>query len=93
MLYITEVPLHFGFALIVCVASLLLALFRLTRVARKGKEATVSAFSGFLASLFIFLAFMLLAISIYQLPAAATVSQLLPYYLGAWSFVGLHAFF
>jgi len=93
MLYITEVPLHFGFALVICIASLLLALFSLFGLARKGKDATVSAFSGFLSVLFVFLTFMLLAVSMYQLPAAATKDLLFPYYLGAWSFVGLHAFF
>jgi hypothetical protein len=93
MLYIAEVPLHFGFTLVICVASLLLALYSLFGLARKGKDASVSAFAGFLSVLFVFLAFMLLAVSQVLLPAAATADQLFPYYLGAWSFVGLHAFF
>jgi hypothetical protein len=93
MLYIAEVPWHFGFTLVICAASLLLALFSLFGLARKGKDATVSAFAGFLSVLFVFLTFLLLAISQYLLPATATVVELFPYYLGAWSFVGLHAFF
>lgn len=93
ILYITEVPLHFGLALVICITTLLLALFGLTGVARRGKDATVSTFSGFVSMLFVSLIFMVLVASIYQLPAAATVSQLFPYYLGAWSFIGLHGFF
>jgi hypothetical protein len=78
--------------LVVCGVSLLFALWALAEVARMGKDAAVGAFCEFLAALFVFLAFLLLAISMVQLPAAAPVDQLLPYYLGAWSFVGLHAF-
>ncbi len=35
---------------------------------------------------------MVIAASIFLLPSSATASDLLPYYLGAYSFVGLHAF-
>jgi hypothetical protein len=79
--------------LVICIVTLVLALFGLTGVARRGKDATVSRFSGVLSALFVSLIFMTLLVSIYQLPAAATVTQLLPYYLGAWSFIGLHGFF
>lgn len=59
----------------------------------KSEKPSVGGFAGFLSVLFAFFAFLLMAITLYQLPSTATADQLLPYYLGSWSFVGFHAFF
>lgn len=92
MLYITETPLHFGLVIIICVLTLLVSLIALI-MAIRSEEPSCTLYNLFLGAFFAFLTFMVIAISIYVLPAAATVDQLLPTYLGAWSFIGLHSFF
>ncbi len=45
-----------------------------------------------LFAVFIFLMYMVFAISLVVLPASASVTELFPYYLVIWGFVGLHGF-
>ncbi|MFX0168645.1 MAG: hypothetical protein ACFE89_04715 [Candidatus Hodarchaeota archaeon] len=90
MLYIHETPIHFGAIMLLCIIFLVFALIGIIGSLR-GRSPS-SGFGGFLAVVFGFLTFMSLAASIYNLPAVATAVQLLPYYLGAYTFVGLHAF-
>ncbi len=59
----------------------------------KTENASAGQWSGFLAVFFAFFTFLILTIMIYQLPAAATVDELLPYSLGAWTCISFHAFF
>lgn len=92
LLYIVETPLHFGLVIIICVLTLLGTIMALIVTLRTEGENT-AGYNLFLASFFAFLTFMVIAISMYTLPAAATVDQLLPTYLAGWSFIGLHSLF
>lgn len=92
MLFITEAPLHFGLLVLSCIVLLLMLLIGILAVL-KSETPSATRFSGFLSVFFAFFAFLILAISINQVPALATNDQLLPYYLGAWSCVALHGFF
>ena len=92
MLYIGETPLHFGLVIIICVLTLLVSLIAII-MALRSEDPSCTLYNLFLTAFFGFLTFLVLAISIYVLPAAATVDQLLPTYLGAWSFIGLHSYF
>ena len=92
MLYIAETPLHFGLVIIICVLTLLGSLMALIVTLRTEGEST-AGYNLFLAAFFAFLTFMVIAISLYTLPAAATVDQLLPTYQAGWSFIGLHSLF
>lgn len=92
MLYIAEAPLHFGLMLSTAIILLLMTLVGLLWVVRT-ENAGAGLWSGFLSIFFAFFMFLILTIVIYQLPAAATLDQLLPYALGAWTCVAFHAFF
>ncbi len=92
MLYIAETPLHFGLVIVICILTLLVSIIALI-VTLRTEGPSIAEYNLFLTAFFAFLTFMVIAISIYVLPAAATVDQLLPTYLGAWSFIGLHSFF
>ncbi|MFX0077610.1 MAG: hypothetical protein ACFE8O_00070 [Candidatus Hermodarchaeota archaeon] len=92
MLYVVETPLLFGLVIIICILTLLISIMTLI-VTLKTEGTSTAGYNLFLAAFFAFLTFMVLAISMYTLPAAATVDQLLPTYLGAWSFIGLHSLF
>ncbi len=93
MLYLNEVMLHFGLTIVSVIFTLLLVLLGIIALIQYKKGVPYTALFGTLAMLFAFLAFLMLALSMFLLPAAATVSQLLPYYQWMWSFVGLHGFF
>ncbi|MFX1342917.1 MAG: hypothetical protein ACFFAL_09520 [Promethearchaeota archaeon] len=92
MLYLAETPLHFGLVFIICILTLIVSLIAMI-MALRSEKPSCTLYNLFLAAFFAFLTFLVLAISIYVLPAAATLDQLLPTYLGAWSFIGLHSFF
>jgi hypothetical protein len=87
-----DAPLHFGVILLLAIIFLIFALFGIIGVLRSDPPSP-SGWSGFLTVAFGFFAFIILAASVYLLPATATASELFPYYLAVYSFVGLHAFF
>ncbi len=92
MLFIAESPLHFALALTTTIVILISALLIFLGVIRTEKPLA-GFWSAFLTLFFAFFTFLILTIMMYQLPAAATADQLFPYYIGAWTCVGLHAFF
>ena len=92
MLFIAEAPLHFGLLLTTTIIILLMAIVGFLWVVRT-KDASAGLWSGFLSVFFAFFTFLILTIMTYQLPAAASVDELLPYSLGAWTCVSFHAFF
>jgi hypothetical protein len=87
-----DAPLHFGVILLLAIIFLIFALFGIIGALRSDPPSP-SGWSGFLTVAFGFFAFIILAASVYLLPATATASELFPYYLAVYSFVGLHAFF
>ena len=90
IMYIHETPIHFGVIILLCIIFLVFILIGVIGSLRAKSQS--GGFGGFLAVIFGFLTFMALAASIYHLPAAASATQLFPYYMAAYSFVGLHAF-
>ena len=92
LLFIHETPIHFGVILLLAIIFLVFALLGIIGVLRSDRPSP-SGWSGFLTVAFGFFAFIILAASVYLLPASATASELLPYYLAIYSFVGLHSFF
>jgi hypothetical protein len=93
MLYFHEVPMHFGLTIASSIFTLLLVLLGIIGLVQHKNGLSFTALFGTLTMLFGFLALLTLALSMFLLPAAATVSQLLPYYQCMWTFVGLHGFF
>ncbi len=91
MLTLFETPIHFGVILLLCIVFLLFTLIGILGVLRS-EPSSSGDFAGFMSVLFGFLAFMVLTASVYLLPAAATATELFPYYITIYSFVGLHAF-
>ncbi|MFX1509304.1 MAG: hypothetical protein ACFFBR_03265 [Promethearchaeota archaeon] len=87
-----EAPLHFGLLLTTTIILLLMTLIGFLWVV-KTENARAGLWSGFLTIFFAFFTFLILTIMVFQVPAVATVSELLPYSLGAWTCVSLHAFF
>jgi hypothetical protein len=87
-----EAPIHFGLLLTTTIILLLMALIGFLWVVRT-ENASAGLWSGFLAIFFAFFTFLILTIMAFQVPAAATVNELLPYSLGAWTCVSFHAFF
>ncbi len=92
LLFIHESPIHFGVILLLAIICLFFALLGIMGTLRSDRPSP-SGWSGFLTVAFGFFAFIILAASVYLLPASATANELFPYYLAVYSFVGLHAFF
>ena len=92
MLFIADAPLHFGLLLTTTIILLLMTIMGILWVART-ENASAGLWSGFLSVFFAFFTFLILTLMTYQLPAAASVDELLPYSLGAWTCVSFHAFF
>jgi len=93
MLYINETPLHFAIIVTICAITLSSVLLSILSVSRANGEQRWTRNFGLLFSLFIFLMYLVFAISIVVLPANASVVELLPFYLVIWGFAGLHGFF
>ena len=94
MLYIVEAPLHFGLILVPCILAFIFVLGALVAVKQYlAVERFFIPFSIILEVAFVFLTFLVLALSIALLPASATIEQLLPYYQWVWALFGVHAFF
>ena len=93
MLYVTEVPVHFG--LVISVLILLVLGFLLTIQIVLKSEGFYRTMRAFLViSLFcLIIGFGVISLSFYSLPALATVEQMLLYNQLIWAFFGLHAFF
>ncbi len=92
MLYIHETPLHFGLILISWIILLLFILVGFRDTTTKEKRLT-NPWLTFVTMFFLFLTFSLLLIMIYQLPAAATADQLMPYFMALWSCYAIYGFF
>ncbi len=91
MLTLVETPIHFGVILLLCIIFLVFVLFGILGVLRS-ESPSASDFSGFLAVVFGFLAFLVLTAAVYLLPAAATATELFPYNMAIYTLFGLHAF-
>ncbi len=92
MLYILETPLHFGLLLISWILLLLFVLVGFYDTSTKEKRLA-NVWLNFITIFFLFFAFSVLLIMIYQLPAAATADQLLPYFMALWSCYAVYGFF
>ena len=92
MLFVHEAPLHFGVVLGICVITLVVLLLSLLSVARAPSEQRLTRWFGFLYVLFIFLMYVVFAVSLTIFPASANASELLIYYQVIWGFAGLHGF-
>jgi hypothetical protein len=92
MLYIIEIPLHFAIVVSICIITLGILLLSVLSVNRASVEQRMTRLFGFLFVLFIFLMYIVFAISLVILPANANVIELLPIYQIIWGFAGLHGF-
>jgi hypothetical protein len=93
MLFIHETPLHFGIVITICVIALISVLLSIISVSRADGEQRWNRIFAMLFALFIFLMYLVFAVSLVILPASASVTELFPYYLVIWGFAGLHGFF
>lgn len=93
MLYVTEAPIKFGLAAAVCILAIIGVILSIWLVRKsQGFYRTMRTF--FVLSLIcLSIGFLFIALSFYNLPAAATVEQMLPYNQLIYAFIGLHAFF
>ena len=91
-MYIHEAPIHFGLIMASWILLLIGTIVAL-RTAVSSEENRERNWFGFLFIFFLFFVFSIFAVMIYQLPATATVDQILPYTLGIWSTVSLYALF
>jgi len=91
-MYIHEAPIHFGLIIATWIV-LLYGIFVAYRRIITQEEQKEWNWMMFLMLFFLLLTYTCLAAMIFVLPAAATATQLLPYYLAAWSSVALYGFF
>jgi hypothetical protein len=92
IMYIHELPVHFGIIILIVII-LLILLFGGFYVMITREELRERSWLNFLWILFLLFTFAIIGYRIYQLPAVATVDQLLPYTLAAWSAASLYALF
>lgn len=92
IMFIHELPVHFGIIVLNGII-LLILLFGGFYVMITREEHRERYWLNFLWILFLLFTFTIIGYRIYQLPAVATVDQLLPYTLAAWSAVSLYALF
>ncbi len=92
MLYIHETPIQFGLIIATWIV-LLYGIFVAYRWIITQEEQKEWNWMMFLILFFLLFTYTCFAAMIYLLPATATATQLLPYYLAAWSSVALYGFF
>jgi hypothetical protein len=92
ILFINEAPVHFAVVVIICVITLIVMVLSLLSVARAPSEQRLTRWFGVLFVLFIFLMYVVFAVSLAIFPVSAGVSELLLYYQVIWGFAGLHGF-